>query len=123
MSGVIRVEHPTNRDETVGIVALTGGGIATTSRMHKQWSIGDRVVHHVLDPSTGGPAASAWAAVTVVAGSGWRAEALAKLAFLDGEGALDDHHASGLFVDEDGGTRSIGQDAERFFRLTAGVGA
>lgn len=117
----IRVEHPTNREQTVGMVALIGGGIATTSRIHKQWSIGDRSVHHVLDPSTGEPAARPWAAVTVVASSGWRAEALAKLAFLDG--ALDQHNASALFVDEDGAVRSVGQDAERFFRLNAAVTA
>jgi thiamine biosynthesis lipoprotein len=117
----IRIEHPTKREHTIGMVTLIGGGIATTSRMHKQWSIGDRAVHHVLDPSTGQPAERAWAAVTVVAGSGWRAEALAKLAFLDG--TLDDHNASALFVDEDGSTRSVGQDAERCFRLNTAVGA
>jgi thiamine biosynthesis lipoprotein len=117
----IRVEHPTNREHTVGTVALIGGGIATTNRMHKQWSIGDRVVHHVLDPSTGLPGVRAWAAVTVVAGSGWRAEAFAKLAFLDD--TLDDHDASALFVDEDGSARAVGHDAARCFHLTAAAGA
>jgi thiamine biosynthesis lipoprotein len=117
----IRVEHPTDREHTVAMATLVGGGIATTSRMHKHWSIGKRVVHHVLDPATGQPAERAWAAVTVVAGSGWRAEALAKLAFLDG--ALQDHNASALFVDEHGAARFVGPDAERCFRLTAAVGA
>ena len=117
----IRVEHPTDREHTVAMVALLGGGIATTSRVHKQWSIGDRVVHHVLDPSTGQPAERPWAAVTVVAGTGWRSEALSKLAFLDG--ALDDHNAAALFVDEDGVARAIGQDADRCFRLPEGAAA
>lgn len=117
----IRVEHPTDREHTVAMVTLLGGGIATTSRVRRQWSVGDRLVHHVVDPSTGQPAERPWAAVTVVAGSGWRAEAIAKLAFLDG--ALGDHNAAALFVDEDGVGRPIGQDADRCFRLPEGAAA
>ena len=41
-------------------------------------------MHHLLDPRTGLPGESGVASVTVIAGDAWRAEVLAKAAFLAG---------------------------------------
>jgi thiamine biosynthesis lipoprotein len=64
------------------------------------------VLHHLIDPRTGVPAASGLAAVTVVAGEAWRAEVLAKAAFVagavDGAGLVERAGATGLFVTDGG---------------------
>ena len=51
------------------VVALWDGGLATSSTSSRAWRNGSQRVHHVLDPRTGGPADSCWAAATVAAAS------------------------------------------------------
>ena len=62
--------------------------------------------HHLIDPATGVPAASDVVSVTVLAEEGWRAEVLAKAAFLagvdEGVAVLAEHGATGLLVDREG---------------------
>lgn len=111
----LRVEHPTHSEQTVAEIPIAGGGIATTSSCRRTWSAGGRTVHHVLDPQTGRAADRPWVTATVVAGTAWWAEALAKVAFLDG--TLSGHRAAALFADEDGTVRTSGDDAERWFRI------
>jgi len=55
------------------IISLTAGAVATSSIERRRWGT-DR--HHIIDPTSGRPAAAGLAAVTVVAGAGWWAEAL-----------------------------------------------
>ena len=63
-------------------------------------------MHHIVDPRTGDPAWTGLAAVTVVAGTTWWAEVLAKAAFVAGPdlGAalVGEAGATGLFVHDDG---------------------
>jgi thiamine biosynthesis lipoprotein len=75
-------------------------------------------MHHLLDPRTGLPAASGVASVTVIAGDAWRAEVLAKAAFLagpvDGGALVTDAGATGLVVTDDGDVLELdGLDAFR----------
>jgi thiamine biosynthesis lipoprotein len=56
-------QHP---DETVSI---SGGGLATSSTTVRRWRSGDALLHHLIDPRTGRPAASCWRTVTVAAAS------------------------------------------------------
>ena len=51
------------------VVAVWDGGLATSSTGSRVWSNGDQRVHHILDPRTGRPAATCWAAATVAAAS------------------------------------------------------
>jgi thiamine biosynthesis lipoprotein len=51
------------------VVALRDGGLATSSTGSRAWSNGGQRVHHILDPRTGGPAGSCWAAASVAAAS------------------------------------------------------
>lgn len=74
-------------------VQLTDGAVATSSRLKRRWTGADgRERHHLIDPATGGCAASPVIAASVVAGSAWQAEVLTKVAFLDafGDAALSD---------------------------------
>jgi thiamine biosynthesis lipoprotein len=53
-------------DETV---ALTGGGLATSSTTQRRWRRGGAEAHHILDPRTGRPAPVIWRTVSVAAAS------------------------------------------------------
>ena len=79
----VEVEDP--RDgSTLCVVSLDDGALATSSRMRRRWSDGaGNEGHHLLDPSTGRPAATTTNGATVIARYGWQAEVLAKAAFLD----------------------------------------
>jgi thiamine biosynthesis lipoprotein len=100
---VISVPDPWRPRRELIRIALPQGAVATTSRLRRRWSTPRGAAHHLIDPATGRPAASDVVAVTVVAAEAWRAEALAKLAFLAapvGLGGRHDLHA--LVVTGDG---------------------
>jgi len=61
---------------------LTRGGIATSGRDRRRWRVAGTEMHHLIDPSTGSPAAGDLVSVTVIADSAANAEVLAKAAFL-----------------------------------------
>ena len=69
-------------------------------------------MHHLVDPRTGRSAASDVATVVVIAGDAWRAEVLAKAAFLAGPAAgrelLEHHGVAGLLVADDGTAHEVG---------------
>jgi len=85
---------------------LDGQALVTSSSQGRRWRDGDEENHHLLNPATGQPAVSDIASVTVIADQGWRAEALAKAAFLSGrEDALEmlpRQGATGVIVGRDG---------------------
>jgi FAD:protein FMN transferase len=89
-----------------GRLAVTEGGIATSTSLRRSWSRGNEQLHHLVDPTTGKPATTGLASVTVIAGECWRAEVLAKAAFVAGPIAgrkiINEAGASGLFVHDDG---------------------
>jgi FAD:protein FMN transferase len=102
---VVEVDDPLATGAT-GMLALREGAIATSTRLRRAWGRDGRVLHHLIDPRTGLPAESGLASVTVVAGEAWRAEVLAKSAFIagavEGRGLITGAGATGLFVDDDG---------------------
>jgi thiamine biosynthesis lipoprotein len=51
------------------VVAIWDGGLATSSTGSRAWRNGGQRVHHILDPRTGSPADSCWAAASVAAAS------------------------------------------------------
>jgi thiamine biosynthesis lipoprotein len=100
---IVAIEDPHDAGAVVGTIALEAGAVASSWRTKRTWTAPDGTPrHHLIDPTTGVPALSGLAGVTVVTGVGWRAEVLAKAAFLAGpvEGAalLTVNHASGLLV-------------------------
>ncbi|HWH11675.1 MAG TPA: FAD:protein FMN transferase [Solirubrobacteraceae bacterium] len=65
-------------------LAVTDGGVATSSITKRSWLDRGRPAHHLLDPSTGRPAYTGVVQVTALAPSALEGEALAKAALLSG---------------------------------------
>jgi thiamine biosynthesis lipoprotein len=100
-------------------VALADGAVATSSRTRRTWTVAGTPRHHLVDPAAGVPVENDVAAVTVVAREGWRAEVLAKAAFVagidDGLEFLDRCGAAGAALDADGRLHES-RDWHRFVR-------
>jgi thiamine biosynthesis lipoprotein len=100
------IDSPPIPGLAIGIVELVDGAVATSSRMRRQWTVGDESRHHLIDPRLGRPVISDVAAVTVVAACGWQAEVLAKAAFVGGPvqglGLVAQLGGTALLIDEHG---------------------
>ena len=70
------------------LVAVSSGGLATSSTAARRWQRGGSVLHHILDPRTGHPAAEVWGTVTVAAPSCLEANVASTTAIVRGAGAL-----------------------------------
>lgn len=69
-------------------VAITAGGLATSSTRVRTWRQGGQARHHIVVPSTGRPAAPHWAAVSVAAASCVDANAASTAAIIRGRRAV-----------------------------------
>ncbi|MDB5068313.1 MAG: FAD:protein transferase [Chloroflexi bacterium] len=69
-------------------VTVTAGGVATSSTAVRRWTRGGVVLHHIIDPATGLPAAGPWRTVTVVAAVCLDANIAATAAVVRGESAV-----------------------------------
>jgi len=78
----IGIENPHTPNELLTTIRLSSGAVATSSRLVQTWVGADGPAHHLIDPATGRSAATSTVTSTVIAGTGARAEALTKLAFL-----------------------------------------
>lgn len=107
---VITIEDPFEPDRPLFHVALSEGGVATSSTLSRRWTQRGRSRHHLIDPRTRTTSRTDLAAVTVVAPTAWLAEAHATAALLEGsDGAipyLDSHGLSGLCTTLDGSHRA-----------------
>jgi thiamine biosynthesis lipoprotein len=81
----IAVHDPlTEADSPLALLLLERGGIATSGRDYRQWRVGDRAVHHIIDPRTGAPAVTDVLAATVIAPTAVGAEVAAKVVLIQG---------------------------------------
>jgi thiamine biosynthesis lipoprotein len=104
-----RPEDPPAGPSTV--VAIHGGGLATSSTTARRWRRGGDVLHHILDPRTGLPAAPVWRTVSVAAASCTDANIASTAAIIKGLAAPAWLTGLGLparLVDEGGQVRTIG---------------
>jgi thiamine biosynthesis lipoprotein len=69
-------------------IALTGGGLATSSTTVRRWRAGRKDVHHIVDPRSGAPAAEVWRTVSVAARTCVEANAASTAAIVRGERAV-----------------------------------
>ena len=86
-------------------VAISSGGLATSSTTVRTWTVGGRRVHHIIDPATGEPARSCWRTVSVAAASCIDANIASTAAIIRGTAAPGWLNAAGLparLVREDG---------------------
>jgi thiamine biosynthesis lipoprotein ApbE len=93
------------------VVALTTGGLATSSTTVRRWRRGATDLHHIVDPLTGLPAAGPWRTVSVVATTCVDANTAATAAIVRGETAGRWLEGTGLparLVATDGTTARIG---------------
>jgi thiamine biosynthesis lipoprotein len=97
---------------TLTLELSAGSGLATSGRDRRTWRRAGRVLHHLIDPSTGAPATSDVLRITVVADDAVDAEISATSLFLAGvDGAAEEADAAGVpavIVGEDGRTRLAG---------------
>jgi thiamine biosynthesis lipoprotein len=71
----------------VTVIAIRDGGLATSSTAARRWSRGGNVLHHILDPRTGMPAAPVWRTVSVAAATCADANTAATAAVIRGRQA------------------------------------
>jgi FAD:protein FMN transferase len=70
------------------VVSIHDGGLATSSTTVRRWSRGEVVMHHILDPATGQPAAGRWRTASVAAASCLEANTAATAAIVQGTRAV-----------------------------------
>jgi thiamine biosynthesis lipoprotein len=76
-------------DQPCAQVALPGGAaLATSSTISRRWRSAGELVHHILDPRTGRPAAPVWRTASVAAFSCVRANTLCTAALVRGAAAV-----------------------------------
>jgi len=95
-------------DETV---AISEGGVASSSTELRRWQRGGAPVHHIVDPSTGLPAKVVFSLATVAASSCVAANALSTAAIVWGEDALYElpqRGAAGRLVRPDSTVERVG---------------
>jgi len=75
-------------DAPVVVALPSGAAVATSSTRSRRWRSGGRELHHVIDPATCQPAATAWRCVTVAAWDCVTANTLTTAALVQGTGAV-----------------------------------
>jgi FAD:protein FMN transferase len=92
------------------VVAITGGGLATSGIAARRWRRGTITLHHILDPRVGLPVTSVWRTVSVAADSALYANVASTAAIIRGETAPAWLQSLGLparLVAVDGTVRSV----------------
>ena len=83
----ISVEDPGPSNGELCRLVVSGGGVATSSTRSRRWVHAGQERHHLIDPRLSAQSSTDLATVTVIARSGWIAEAHATAALLAGSGA------------------------------------
>ena len=92
-------------------IAVFDGGLATSGTTSRRWRRGGIGLHHIIDPSTGLPAKTPWAMVSVAAATCVEANAAATAALIMGDRAmawLDDLKLPSRLVDTSGAVQFAG---------------
>ncbi len=106
----VRVAVDADADQWQDVVVFDGG-LATSGTTSRRWRRGGVELHHIIDPSTGLPAQTPWAMVSVAAATCVEANAAATAALIMGDRApewLDGLKLPARLVDKRGGIRFAG---------------
>jgi thiamine biosynthesis lipoprotein ApbE len=111
----IRVQDTTGLPEETPdgpsqVVAIRDGGLATSSTAARRWHHGGDLLHHILDPRTGRPAAPVWRTVSVAAATCADANTAATAAIIRGDQAptwLAGLELPARLVTQDGVVRTV----------------
>lgn len=86
---ILVAEDSETPSDTAGeVVAIQTGAIATSSTTVRRWRRGNRTLHHLIDPRTGGPVDSPWRTASVAAATCVEANTAATAAIVLGSGAV-----------------------------------
>jgi thiamine biosynthesis lipoprotein len=77
------------QDAVDQVVAIAGGGIASSSTTVRSWTRGRRRLHHIVDPATGDSAAPCWSLVSASGNSCVDANAASTAAVVWGRHAVE----------------------------------
>jgi thiamine biosynthesis lipoprotein len=110
---LVAVADPRRAGETLAVLALDSGGIATSGRDARRFGPA-RSLHHLIDPETGESALAGPLTVTVVAGDPAAAEVHATTLAIAGPGEAEAHVAANpriaaLYVPHVGPTVTLGR--------------
>lgn len=101
----VAVRHPREENAYIGVINLSQGFVSTSGDYEKYFEKDGKRYHHILDATTGYPAESDLASVTVACDSGAVSDALSTACFILGEekskALLDEFSAAAVFVDKD----------------------
>lgn len=113
----IGVGHPLDPDDEIGAFTPSEGAVATSSRLSKQWTVGEREYHHLLDPRTGEPAVTDLVSVSCCAATAWWAEVAAKAVLISGSSValelFEEFGVDGIAVTESGSVVHTGDQPAR----------
>lgn len=85
----IAIESSTPVDDVDEVVAIRGGGLASSSTAVRTWMAGSKRVNHIVDPSTGNCVTSYWKLVSATGSTCVEANGLSTAAVVWGSHALD----------------------------------
>jgi thiamine biosynthesis lipoprotein len=97
-------------DGPTQVVSIRVGGLATSSTAARRWHHGGDVLHHILDPRTGLPAAPVWRTVSVAAATCADANTAATAAIIRGHRApawLTSLNLPARLVSQEGSVRAL----------------
>jgi len=80
----VALEDPRDPDNTLAVLSVGPGAVATSSVTKRRWQLDGQEKHHLIDPRSGEPAETEWLSVTVVAPRATGAEVFAKALLLAG---------------------------------------
>ncbi len=83
----IAIANPLAPEQSIGLLLLDQGAVATSGRDYRRWMRGGVEQHHIIDPRTGRPAQTDVLSATIVAPDGPSAEMAAKVALILGSRA------------------------------------
>jgi thiamine biosynthesis lipoprotein len=84
----VSLEDPRDPGQTLAILNVGPGAVATSSVTKRRWIQGERERHHLIDPRTGNPAETDWLSATVITPDAAAAEVYAKAFLIAGEGGV-----------------------------------
>lgn len=80
----VALEDPRDPAQTLAILRVGPGAVATSTVTGRHWQQGEEARHHLIDPRTGLPADTDWLSVTVIAPCTTVAEVFAKTLLIAG---------------------------------------
>lgn len=83
----IALEDPQAPGQTLAVLNVPPGAVATSSVTKRVWKQGEKQRHHLIDPRTGEPAETDWLSVTVIAAHTDLCEVFAKALLIAGRNA------------------------------------